>query len=164
MSRSDLEETLYGQMRLLSMEEGSTFPLPVREMHFDWCCDHGRPAHKVDRDVRMALGGFKDVPWCNDCGLEDCEHEYRHGRNWRFDFAWPSLKLAAEVEGGTHSGGRHTRGSGFEKDAEKYNRAAELGWTVLRYTGNQVTSGEALVQIERMVNGAKIEQALRGAR
>lgn len=62
-------------------------------------------------------------------------HEYKFCpyRRWRFDFAWPEKKIAVECEGGCWSGGRHTRGSGFIKDAEKYNCAVLMGWRVLRY-------------------------------
>ena len=78
------------------------------------------------------------------------EREYRFDseRRWRADFAWPGAMLLVEIEGGTHSGGRHVRGKGFEEDARKYNRAALLGWTVLRFTGSQVRSGEAAELIE----------------
>ena len=71
------------------------------------------------------------------------------GRKWRFDFAWPDRLVAAEVEGGIFVGGRHTRGSGFEKDSEKYNTAAAQGWLVLRFTPRQVKSGEALRWLEK---------------
>ena len=83
-------------------------------------------------------------------GLPDPEREFRfHAiRRWRFDFAWPDHKVAAEVEGGTWTGGRHTRGKGFEQDCAKYNAAAMLGWTVLRFTSGMVNSGEALNAIE----------------
>lgn len=94
----------------------------------------------------------------NDAGLPRPEREYRFakidlGRGWRFDFAWPDNKLAIEVEGGTWSGGRHTRGSGFAGDCEKYNAAAELGWTVLRYTGNSINNQDAIGQIRRVMEG-----------
>lgn len=81
------------------------------------------------------------------------ETEYRfHGkRRWRFDFAWPEKRLAVEIEGGIWTGGRHTRGAGFEADTEKYNTAAEMGWTVLRYTPRFVQSGEALEQVKRVL-------------
>ena len=59
-------------------------------------------------------------------------------RKWRFDFCWPEIKLAVEVEGGTWSGGRHNTGKGFEDDCEKYAEAALLGWTVLRVTGKMI--------------------------
>ena len=48
------------------------------------------------------------------------EHRFAAPRRWRFDFAHLGTKTAIEIEGGTWSGGRHTRGSGFVKDAEKY--------------------------------------------
>lgn len=70
-------------------------------------------------------------------------------RLWRFDLAWPERKLAVEVEGGTWTGGRHTTGSGFEKDAEKYNEAIVLGWRVLRVTPKMIDDGRALALIGR---------------
>lgn len=64
------------------------------------------------------------------------EQEYRfHSvRRWRFDFCWPTSKLAVEVEGGTWVRGRHVRGTGYEGDCEKYNAAVLGGWRVLRFT------------------------------
>lgn len=85
--------------------------------------------------------------------LPEPERELRFHptRQWRFDFAWPKHMIAVEVEGGTWGRGRHTRGSGFEKDCEKYNAAAELGWTVYRYTSDQIARGEAIEQLERVL-------------
>ncbi len=80
------------------------------------------------------------------------EHRFCQDRKWCFDFAWPALKLAVEVEGGTFTGGRHTRGSGFEQDCHKYNRATMDGWRVLRFTGSMVKSGEALAQVEKFIS------------
>jgi hypothetical protein len=48
--------------------------------------------------------------------------------------------VALEVEGGVWTGGRHTRGAGFLKDVEKYNRAAVLGWRLLRVTPDKLVS------------------------
>lgn len=71
----------------------------------------------------------------------------------RFDFAWPNQdpKVCVECEGGVYTRGRHTRGAGFTADAAKYNRAATQGWYVLRVTGEQIKSGQALGWIEQMV-------------
>lgn len=76
------------------------------------------------------------------------EHVFAEGRRWRFDFAWPQQKLAVEVEGGVWTAGRHTRGSGFLADCEKYNRAALDGWRVLRFFTDQVKDGTAIATIK----------------
>lgn len=55
-------------------------------------------------------------------------------RQWRFDFAIPSLKLAYEYEGIFSPKSRHTTLTGYQGDIEKYNAAAERGWQVIRYT------------------------------
>jgi len=59
-------------------------------------------------------------------------------RDWRFDFAWPSVKVAVECEGGIWNRGRHTRALGYTGDCEKYNAAAALGWTVIRVTSSML--------------------------
>ena len=63
-------------------------------------------------------------------------------RKWRFDYAWEEQKLALEVHGGIHSGGRHTRGRGFVEDRTKMNEATLLGWTVLEVTPEHIKSGQ----------------------
>lgn len=84
-------------------------------------------------------------------GLPEPSREFRFHdtRRWRFDLAWPDRKVACEVEGGTFVDGRHSRGRGFESDAEKYSEAAILGWLVVRATGDMVEDGRALALVER---------------
>ena len=79
------------------------------------------------------------------------EREFRFAppRRFRFDFAWPDRMLAVEVDGGTWSGGRHTRGSGFARDAEKFNIAAMAGWCVLHFTGAAIEDGRAVALIKQ---------------
>ena len=79
------------------------------------------------------------------------EHKFHKDRRWRFDFAWPHLLFAVEVEGITHQGGRHQRVDGFEKDLEKYQSAMLMGWTVYRCSQQMVKSGSALKTIEAML-------------
>jgi len=69
-------------------------------------------------------------------GLPESVIEFRfHAvRLWRFDYAWPDHKVALEVEGGVWTKGRHTRPKGFLGDIEKYNKAVETGWSVVRCT------------------------------
>ena len=78
-----------------------------------------------------------------EAGVTDYVAEYRFDvtRRWRFDFAWPALKLAVEIDGGqwAFSGGRHNS----DADRNKCNTALTQGWRVLRFSGTQVTDGPA---------------------
>ncbi len=69
------------------------------------------------------------------------EYRFHPIRKWRFDVAFPSVKIAAEIDGGVWTAGRHTRGAGFIKDQEKTNAAALLGWRVFRFTWRDVEKG-----------------------
>ena len=91
-------------------------------------------------------------------GIADWEREYRFHpeRKWRLDFAWPEVRLAVEVEGGTWQNGRHNRGSGFRKDAEKYNFLALANWRLLRYTPDMLKTGGAVQQITDMLCGLQM--------
>lgn len=101
----------------------------------------------------MSISGYEAqlAFQCKAAQLPEPEREVRFAppRRWRFDLAWRSRKLAAEVEGGIWKGGRHTRGAGYEKDCTKYNEAALAGWRVLRFSTGMVKSGEALKTLER---------------
>lgn len=77
------------------------------------------------------------------------EFRFHPSRRWRFDFAYPDVMLAIECEGGTWSEGRHVRGGGFLEDCRKYAEATIAGWRVLRFTSEQIESGEALAFVLR---------------
>ena len=81
------------------------------------------------------------------------EFQFHKTRKWRADFYIKNTKLLIEVEGGIWSGGRHTRGKGYLGDMEKYNAATMMGFQVLRFSTEQVTSGFAIKQIEGLVKG-----------
>lgn len=97
-------------------------------------------------------------------GLPEPEMEYLFaapiGRRWRFDYAWPALRIALEIEGAVFGraikgedgkvyrvGGRHSTGAGLQNDAFKYNRAAILGWLVVRATTTMVRDGHAIAEL-----------------
>lgn len=78
-------------------------------------------------------------------------------RRWRFDFADPVHRIGIECEGGAWSRGRHTRGSGFIADAEKYNAATVLGWKVLRYCSLQDIEDRFVLDYKEILNLNKTE-------
>jgi very-short-patch-repair endonuclease len=86
----------------------------------------------------------------NKLPIPETEYKFDKTRRWRFDFAYPKIKLAIELEGGIWSRGRHTRGIGYIKDCEKYNAAVLQGWKVLRYTSD--TAPMAMDDIRKIID------------
>jgi hypothetical protein len=91
------------------------------------------------------------------------EFAFAPPRKWRADFAivgrfdmklganliWGmTAKLLIEIDGGGYVQGRHSRGAGMEKDAEKASAAAILGYRVLRMTPAQVEDGRGLAWVK----------------
>jgi very-short-patch-repair endonuclease len=68
------------------------------------------------------------------------EYRFHAKRKWAFDFAHIQAKVAVEIEGGTFTNGRHTRGAGYAADCEKYNQATAMGWAILRYTSDMLSN------------------------
>jgi hypothetical protein len=68
------------------------------------------------------------------------EVKFHISRRWRADFAHLPSHTLIEIEGGIflRGGGRHNRGEGYAKDAEKYLEAVLSGWTVIRLTERQL--------------------------
>lgn len=87
------------------------------------------------------------------------EHLFHPTRKWRFDYAFLDSKIALEVEGGVHTGGRHIRPRGFLNDMEKYNTAATMGWRVLRTTPNGLRTFKTIEMIkEAMEYGKELQK------
>lgn len=80
------------------------------------------------------------------------EHRFDPDRKWRFDYAIPDHMIAIEVEGGVWTNGRHTRGLGYLKDMEKYNRAIQLGWRLIRVTPEDLVTADTMKMINEFLN------------
>lgn len=94
--------------------------------------------------VRVA--GLSFDQQCKAAGLPVPMPELRFAppRRWRFDWAWPDLGLALEVQGGVFIRGRHTRGAALLKEYEKLNAAAVEGYRMLFCTPREIGNGEAV--------------------
>lgn len=66
------------------------------------------------------------------------EHRFAPPRRWRFDRAHPFARVAIEIDGGTHNGGRHVSGAGYTRDCVKLNEAASRGWLIFRLTSDML--------------------------
>ena len=75
--------------------------------------------------------------WANEKGITlNKEYQFHDTRKWRFDWAFPAIKVAVEYEGIYSAKSRHTTRSGFLGDVEKYNAATVAGWKVIRVTAD----------------------------
>lgn len=116
----------------------------------------GKPAPKQDPASCAFLALLKAH------GLPEPELEYAFAaplRRWRFDYAWPRAvpPVALEQEGGLwlKGGGRHNRAGGMIKDLAKYNRAALLGWLLLRCTPKDLKSGAVIPLLKEALAGPR---------
>lgn len=112
--------------------------------------DSPRPAKRVEVIQRVIPGPPTDiavlVAGVVAAGFPEpaAEHRFLSGRRFRFDLAWPLLRVAFEREGASWTMGRHTSGKGYRNDCEKYSRAAIAGWCVVRATVDMMRDGTAL--------------------
>ena len=65
------------------------------------------------------------------------ELQFHPDRKWRFDYAFPSRKIAIEIDGAIWTLGRHNSPRGYLNDMEKLNTAASMGWLVLRFSTDE---------------------------
>lgn len=87
-----------------------------------------------------------------NAGIEKPESEVRFmfSRNWRFDYAFITEKVAIEYMGGLFmKKGGHTNVTGQTRDWEKLNEAQIRGWLVICVNPKTIDSGSAIDQIIR---------------
>lgn len=78
------------------------------------------------------------------------EYMFHPTRLWRIDFAWPSRKLAVEIESSVHR-----IKSRFASDLDKYNALQLDGWTLLRFTAKMVKSGHAIDTVKQVLSASR---------
>jgi very-short-patch-repair endonuclease len=72
------------------------------------------------------------------------------GRRFRFDYAHMATKVGIELDGGIFIRGRHSRGMGQAKDAEKGRLAWEKDWDCIHFTTACLTSENVLRAINKL--------------
>ena len=87
---------------------------------------------------------------CRVHGLPEpvCEYVFAPPRKFRADYAWPHERVIVEQNGGIWRKGGHSPGRGLLRDYEKLNLAPVLGWRYLVYTPAQLSSGEAIEDLQ----------------
>lgn len=99
--------------------------------------------------------------WGFDQSDLQTEYRFHPTRRWRFDVAFPSLRVAVECDG--HGFGHQSIG-GRKADHEKANAAAESGWIILRYTPSELTRTKAQETIEQVCRVLEMRASVRSER
>ena len=95
------------------------------------------------------------------CSLGGCllikEYQFAPNRKFRMDYYGElnGIKFCVELEGGIFVRGRHTRPSGFLRDMEKYNLAAQLGIFVFRVPSHNISAEWLSPIIKSIKKGTK---------
>jgi len=110
---------------------------------------HSKPAVKASARKRLEDAFFAAFALVKPQGvpMPDREHRFHDSRKWRFDLAWPSIKLAVEIQGGSFVNGGHNRGAQQAKDYEKLNEAQRHGWIVLQFGTMQMKDVAGCVDV-----------------
>jgi hypothetical protein len=88
---------------------------------------------KIERRFAQQLADNPDMP------AHQRNYFFLQTRDFELDFAWPSLKVAVEVQGMEH----RIKGK-WQRDIEKRALAMLAGWRVLEVDGASVRDGRAL--------------------
>jgi very-short-patch-repair endonuclease len=101
-----------------------------------------RTGTSLENRVAFLLGRFK-------LGPDKTAQQHRVGR-YRLDFAWPSLQICLEADGGWH----RTPG-GAAVDAARDAWLRNQGWLVFRVddTGGSAHLGRQVARVARVVHG-----------
>lgn len=73
------------------------------------------------------------------------EYQFHMFRKWRFDIAFPTMKLGIELDG---FGYGHQSVVQRKRDNEKSNEAVVLGWKILRFCVDDLKPGKIETTIE----------------
>ena len=83
-----------------------------------------------------------------DAGLKTNQRNYFFlpDRDFELDFAWPTKKVAVEIQGMSH----RIKGK-FKRDIEKRALAMLAGWRVLELDGDSIRSGRGLEWLKELL-------------
>jgi hypothetical protein len=91
--------------------------------------------------------------------IPQAEYKFHNKRKFKFDYAYPDLFIAIEVEGGVFTRQAHGSVKGILRDIEKYTLAASLGYKIIRVLPSKLLLQETMeiirLTIVNAVNTAK---------
>lgn len=122
--------------------------------------DRTRLQKELEAEAKRDLTRAFETLWQQLGGPElETEYAFHPERGFKFDYYHRPTQTGIEIEGGTFSGGSHTRGKGYSKDCHKYNLAQLLGHRVFRFTTDMINGNDPAKHLEPVIEAIK-ERAL----
>ena len=112
-----------------------------------------KPAKKPKKQSASSHLQAKLVAAIKAAGLPPVQTELKFHpvRKWRMDVSFLDYQLSIEVQGGTYSHGRHSRGPQMHNDYDKLNAAQLLGWRVLYFDTKHIKDIDTTVETIRQM-------------
>jgi hypothetical protein len=106
----------------------------------------GRPKQdeSANRQFVMQCQALKLPPMAVQWRFANSKHPNSASRKWRADCVFPDYKIFVEIDGGVWIRGAHGHPKDILRNMTKQNDAMLLGFTVLRFTPQEVRSGHAV--------------------
>ncbi len=114
-----------------------------------------KPVHrkpKVDYKVPL-LDHLEDLATRHNLKL-GMEHRFHPVRRWRFDYAFPQIKVAVDYDGVMFRSVGHNSLEKIIKDMERSNHAQLCGWDIYKANAKTVQNKEFFAIIEEAVSNA----------
>ncbi len=118
--------------------------------------DEAKPKRKAVKRPKPSYALFFAMLARAGVAQPELEYQFHETRKWRFDMVWRDCKLALEIDGGVWINGGHNRGSGYERDTEKRNEAAILGWRLIRCQPKDIQTGRIVPTIKAAIEVPKL--------
>lgn len=149
-----------GDRRYLVNAQRDMFPPPRRDRPVGARVTSHAMAHAIGYDGRRR-GAQEQCErefafQCKALRLPEPIEQYQFAppRRFKADFAWPQYRLLVEVQGGIwrRGGGAHSHPLDLERDIERTQHMALLGWWFLPVTTDEVRSGHAVEVTQRVLH------------
>lgn len=81
------------------------------------------------------------------------QFKFHNDREWRFDFAFPDIYVAIEIQG---FGPGHNSPQGIENDYNKHNEALRYGWIIIYLINKDINDmPNTVAYIKRIIQDRK---------
>jgi len=106
---------------------------------------------RADRQFLFQCRALQLPPVFAQWRFQNSRHPSSGSHKWRTDFVFQDAKIMVEIDGGIWIKGAHSHPLDILRNMKKQNDAMLLGYAVLRFTPEEVTSGHAIAFTQKVL-------------